>query len=81
MKVQLLMFLLLLLLCSTQVLTLRCYTCEDSNCKTATECPDSAQYCKTVLNEGEIVSQTCEDICDEQEYPATSCCQDDLCNE
>ncbi|KAG7223117.1 hypothetical protein INR49_015876 [Caranx melampygus] len=46
----LLLTLLLLLLCSTQVLTLQCFTCVDENddiCKTVTECPPEAQYCKT----------------------------------
>ncbi|XP_044059247.1 lymphocyte antigen 6D [Siniperca chuatsi] len=75
----LLLTLLLLLLCSTQVLTLRCYTCEGENddvCKTETDCPASAQYCKTYEKLDEF-SRTCEDFCAEDFF--TTCCQDDLC--
>nr|XP_046246458.1 lymphocyte antigen 6D [Scatophagus argus] len=71
---------LLLLLCSTQVLTLRCYTCDGDNdhiCKIETDCPTSAQYCQTIESGGEIVSRTCEDICAEDMF--TSCCENDLC--
>ncbi|XP_029302835.1 lymphocyte antigen 6D-like [Cottoperca gobio] len=75
MKVQLLT--LLLLLCSTQVLTLRCYTCGGIwNCNAQTECPASAQYCKAVWL-GEQFDRTCEEYCVEDEY--TYCCQEDLC--
>ncbi|XP_035536038.1 lymphocyte antigen 6D [Morone saxatilis] len=76
----LLLTVLLLLLCSTQVLTLRCYTCESDNddlCKTETDCPDTAQYCKTVMGGGDIKSRTCEEFCAEDLF--TTCCQQDLC--
>ncbi|XP_022616957.1 lymphocyte antigen 6D [Seriola dumerili] len=78
MKVLLLM-LLLLLLCSTHVLTLRCYTCENENddiCKMVTQCPLSAQYCKTT-QDGDNLYRTCEEFCDEDFF--TSCCDEDLC--
>ncbi|TDH15161.1 hypothetical protein EPR50_G00027940 [Perca flavescens] len=68
---------LLLLLCSTQVLTLRCYTCEgDDRCKTETDCPPSAQYCQTKIN-GDELSRTCEEFCAE-DY-STKCCKSNLC--
>ncbi|TKS81311.1 hypothetical protein D9C73_015416 [Collichthys lucidus] len=70
----------LLLLCSTQVLALRCYTCDNTNdpdCKTETECPESAQYCKTVERAGDIQSRTCEEFCAESEF--INCCDEDLC--
>ncbi|KAG8002172.1 hypothetical protein GBF38_012552 [Nibea albiflora] len=80
MKVLLLTTVLLLLLCSTQVLTLRCYTCDgtdESDCKTETDCPASAQYCKTVERGGDIQSRTCEQFCSESEF--VNCCDEDLC--
>ncbi|XP_056139415.1 lymphocyte antigen 6D [Lampris incognitus] len=65
------------LLCSTQVHTLRCFTCEsDVDCKTAVECPPSANYCKTVVN-GDTFSRTCEDTCVEE--VDVTCCQEDDC--
>ncbi|XP_042271142.1 lymphocyte antigen 6D [Thunnus albacares] len=70
---------LLLLLCSTQVFTLRCYTCEGENddiCKNVSECPSSAQYCKTTDIDNKL-SRTCEDFCAEDLF--TTCCQGDLC--
>ncbi|KAA8593846.1 lymphocyte antigen 6D [Etheostoma spectabile] len=68
---------LLLLLCSTQVLTLRCYTCEGGDrCKTETDCPPSAQYCQTKTN-GDAISRTCEEFCAEDYF--TKCCDSDLC--
>ncbi|KAF3847935.1 hypothetical protein F7725_020963 [Dissostichus mawsoni] len=43
---------LVLLLCSAQVLSLTCFTCEgDVNCKAETVCPASSQYCKTMERE------------------------------
>ncbi|XP_029302769.1 lymphocyte antigen 6D [Cottoperca gobio] len=78
MKVQLLT--LLLLLCCTQVLTLRCYTCvgeDDEDCKVETECPATAQYCMTMQYGGEL-SRTCQDYCAEDDN--TYCCQEDLCD-
>ncbi|XP_022074072.1 lymphocyte antigen 6D [Acanthochromis polyacanthus] len=75
MKVLLLMA--LLLLCSTQVLTLKCYTCDDgADCKTETDCPPSSVYCKTTAH-GDEFSRTCEEDCDEDFF--TTCCQQDLC--
>ncbi|CAN9511557.1 unnamed protein product [Ophioblennius macclurei] len=68
---------LLLLLCSTQVLTLRCNTCDGDDCKMETDCPSTAQYCKTVTLAGDIVSRTCEEMCEEDDF--TSCCSEDLC--
>ncbi|XP_061576202.1 lymphocyte antigen 6D [Cololabis saira] len=79
MKVLLLPLLLLLLLCSTQVLTLRCYTCEDENdtiCKKETQCDDSAHYCRTSVHH-ETLSRTCEVFCAEDYF--TTCCKEDLC--
>ncbi|XP_008279875.1 lymphocyte antigen 6D [Stegastes partitus] len=75
MKVLLLM--LLLLLCSTQVLTLKCYTCDgDLDCKTETDCPSSSQYCKTIVH-GDEFSRTCENSCVDDDF--TICCDEDLC--
>ncbi|KAM9317711.1 lymphocyte antigen 6D [Pholidichthys leucotaenia] len=75
----LILSLLLLLLCSTQVFTLTCYTCETSDCKEETVCPESATFCKTVLtNEGDIDDRTCEETCSE-DY-VTRCCMTDLCS-
>ncbi|XP_041851638.1 lymphocyte antigen 6D [Melanotaenia boesemani] len=75
----LLLSVLVLLLCSTHVLTLQCYTCEsdsDQICKTVTVCSDTAQYCKTVLH-GDVISRTCEEFCAQDYF--TTCCQEDLC--
>ncbi|XP_040901536.1 lymphocyte antigen 6D [Toxotes jaculatrix] len=75
----LLLTLLLLLVCSTHVLTLRCYTCEGENddiCKTVTDCQASDQYCKTTRR-GDQISRTCEEFCAEDFF--TTCCHDDLC--
>ncbi|XP_030601131.1 lymphocyte antigen 6D [Archocentrus centrarchus] len=75
----LLLTLLVVLLCSTQVLTLKCYTCEsehDNICKTETVCPESAQYCKTT-QKGDQFSRSCEDFCAQDYF--TICCREDLC--
>ncbi|XP_071352597.1 lymphocyte antigen 6D [Trachinotus anak] len=75
----LLLTLLLLLLCSTHVLTLRCYICEnesDDTCKTETECQASAQYCKLTQKDDQI-SRTCEEFCEDDYF--TQCCETDLC--
>ncbi|GAA6218332.1 lymphocyte antigen 6D-like [Lates japonicus] len=72
----LLLTLLLVLLCSTQVLTLRCYTCQGENCKVETVCQDTAQYCKT-YSRGDDISRTCEEICVADDF--TTCCESDLC--
>ncbi|KAM3616156.1 uncharacterized protein V6R79_013388 [Siganus canaliculatus] len=79
MKVLLVMV--LLLLCSTQVLTLKCYTCGGPNdrvCQVETECASNAEFCKTVENaEGAIASRSCEQDCFEDDF--TTCCEGDLC--
>ncbi|CAI5694004.1 unnamed protein product [Oreochromis niloticus] len=75
----LLLTLLFVLLCSTQVLTLNCYICEDENdisCKTETVCPLSAQYCKTIQR-GDRIFRSCEEFCAEDYF--TTCCREDLC--
>uniref|UniRef100_A0A3B1J650 Si:ch211-207n23.2 n=1 Tax=Astyanax mexicanus TaxID=7994 RepID=A0A3B1J650_ASTMX len=58
--------LVLVLVCSH---SLKCFTCVNGNCKTATECPESSNFCKT--------SRTCEEFC----VPGVNiyCCQEDLC--
>ncbi|KAL7399790.1 hypothetical protein ABVT39_001794 [Epinephelus coioides] len=68
----------LLLLCSTQVLTLRCYTCDGNpDCKTETECPDSSQYCMTSFStDGETISRSCVELCN----TGHPCCSTDLCD-
>ncbi|KAK5868430.1 hypothetical protein PBY51_009447 [Eleginops maclovinus] len=69
---------LLLLVCSTQVLTLRCYTCEgNADCKAETDCPESAGYCKT-WEHGDELLRTCEELCAEDDF--TTCCTSDLCS-
>ncbi|KAM4628188.1 lymphocyte antigen 6D [Polymixia lowei] len=77
MKTLLLLVLLVVLMCSTQVHTLRCYTCEsDENCKLETECPSTAKYCKTAWT-SDSLSRTCAELCD----PGVDveCCETDLC--
>ncbi|XP_054650410.1 lymphocyte antigen 6D [Dunckerocampus dactyliophorus] len=76
----LLVTLMLLLLCSTQVLTLRCFTCNggDQNpCTTVTECSSEETVCKTTFSSNKI-QKGCAPACDEKE-PLTSCCEVDLC--
>ncbi|CAF91629.1 unnamed protein product [Tetraodon nigroviridis] len=71
---------LLLLVCTSQVLTLTCYVCTNENdkvCATELECPKSSNYCVTVESEGEISSRTCEANCPSGPY--TTCCNEDLC--
>ncbi|XP_068568940.1 lymphocyte antigen 6 complex, locus D [Cebidichthys violaceus] len=71
---------LLLLLCSAQVLTLRCYVCRDAQdeyCKTETDCPPSSHFCKTFESDVQF-SRTCEQLCAEDQY--TTCCSTDLCS-
>ncbi|XP_069045882.1 lymphocyte antigen 6D [Lepisosteus oculatus] len=68
---------LLLLLCSSQVQSLKCYTCEnDPKCKTETECPPSSQFCRTEAT-ATAFSRSCEEIC----VPSVTvtCCTEDLC--
>uniref|UniRef100_UPI0037E6F7A2 three-finger toxin 3FTx-Oxy6 n=1 Tax=Semicossyphus pulcher TaxID=241346 RepID=UPI0037E6F7A2 len=70
---------LLLLLSSTQVLTLKCYNCNgaDDTCSVTTVCPSSTEYCKVFSNNG-AVTRSCADTCVEDTN--TSCCSEDLCN-
>ncbi|XP_029923262.1 lymphocyte antigen 6D [Myripristis murdjan] len=75
----LLLTLLLVLLCSTQVHTLQCYTCsseQDDICKTETNCPSSSRFCKTVVS-ADSISRTCEVNCAASEN--VLCCNEDLC--
>ncbi|XP_021442826.1 short neurotoxin 7-like [Oncorhynchus mykiss] len=78
MRTLLLTTMLLVLLCSTQVLTLRCYTCDmaDADCKQETECPPSSMYCRTVVT-ADTVTRTCEEMC--ASGVNVYCCQGDLC--
>nr|XP_043888453.1 lymphocyte antigen 6D-like [Solea senegalensis] len=73
----LLLTLLVVLLCSTQVLTLRCYTCEgdSENCKAETECLPT-DYCKTVVG-GNTMRRGCAARCVPNDV--TYCCQENLC--
>ncbi|RVE64552.1 hypothetical protein OJAV_G00126960 [Oryzias javanicus] len=69
----------LLLLCSAQVLTLKCYTCDGENdkiCKTETVCPPLKDYCRT-YQKGDVFSRSCESLCAEDYF--TTCCTTDLC--
>ncbi|XP_063061235.1 lymphocyte antigen 6D [Engraulis encrasicolus] len=61
---------------STTVHSLRCYTCVDGDCKTETQCPAESNFCKTVSTPDEL-KRTCEEIC----IPGvnTYCCMSDLC--
>ncbi|KAB5550636.1 hypothetical protein PHYPO_G00056080 [Pangasianodon hypophthalmus] len=67
----------LVLLCSASVHSLKCFTCENGNCKTPTECPAHSNFCKTVSSPDEF-SRTCEEFC----VPGvnTFCCQEDFCS-
>ncbi|XP_024301223.1 short neurotoxin 8 [Oncorhynchus tshawytscha] len=78
MRTLLLTTMLLVLLCNTQVLTLRCYTCEedDADCKQVTECPPSSMFCRTVVT-ADTVTRTCEEMC--VSGVNAYCCQGDLC--
>ncbi|XP_037124658.1 lymphocyte antigen 6D [Syngnathus acus] len=70
---------LLLLLCSTQVLTLRCfsYSCGDGNmCDNWVNCEENQIFCKTV-GSGNQLTKSCAAEC--KEDFETSCCQSDLC--
>ncbi|KAI5626101.1 SAM domain-containing protein SAMSN-1 isoform X3 [Silurus asotus] len=40
----------LVLLGSTSVLSLQCYTCSNGDCKVPTECPSPSNFCKTVAS-------------------------------
>ncbi|XP_061682995.1 lymphocyte antigen 6D [Syngnathoides biaculeatus] len=68
-----------LLLCSTQVLTLKCYSCEgedQNDCKTAVTCKENETFCK-IRGLGDNVTRGCAKECDEDTM--TTCCQVDLC--
>ncbi|KAL0973351.1 hypothetical protein UPYG_G00202340 [Umbra pygmaea] len=81
MRTLLLTTVILLLLCSSQVLTLRCFTCDQNNpdnCKVVTECPGSSKFCRTVTIAGEIVSRSCQDTCVKDDN--IQCCQQDMCD-
>ncbi|XP_058490803.1 short neurotoxin 3-like [Solea solea] len=78
----LLLTLLVVLLCSTQVLTLQCYTCEDPDNPANTtpcveECADGVFYCKTVVSENSL-TRGCASECTNDEN--TGCCNVDLCD-
>ncbi|XP_061918010.1 lymphocyte antigen 6D [Entelurus aequoreus] len=76
----LLVTLMLLLLCSTPVLTLKCYTChgdDEDNCITQTECPQDWTFCRTFYD-GNQLHRECVEDCDDT-LPFTSCCTEDLC--
>ncbi|KAM9469544.1 lymphocyte antigen 6D [Clarias gariepinus] len=66
----------LVLLCTTSVHSLQCYTCENGDCKTPTDCPTSSNFCQTVVTSDELL-RTCEEFC----VPGvnTYCCSEDLC--
>ncbi|KAJ7990632.1 hypothetical protein DPEC_G00302410 [Dallia pectoralis] len=79
MKTLILTTVLLLLVCSSQVHSLSCFTCDPNNpenCKVVTQCPPSSQYCRTVVT-ATTVARSCEEMCD----PGVNiyCCQGDLC--
>ncbi|XP_076002914.1 uncharacterized protein LOC142995914 [Genypterus blacodes] len=73
---------LLMLLCSTQVFALRCYTCNvtdnDDECKTVTECPSTSNFCKTA-EIGEQIQLSCADTCDQDTSNNVWCCSTDEC--
>ncbi|KAI4902344.1 hypothetical protein NFI96_014076 [Prochilodus magdalenae] len=68
--------LVLVLMWSTTVHSLKCYTCVDGNCKVPTECPESSNFCKISVSYDSL-SRTCEEFC----VPGVNvyCCQEDLC--
>ncbi|XP_061538478.1 lymphocyte antigen 6D [Phycodurus eques] len=70
---------LLLLLCSTQVLTLSCYSCNDedrNDCITVKTCNENETFCK-IYGLGNKISSGCAKKCVEDSQ--TTCCQSDLC--
>ncbi|KAG1967960.1 hypothetical protein F2P79_003099 [Pimephales promelas] len=66
----------LLLVCSTTVHSLQCFTCVEDDCKVATQCPPSANFCRTEATASHL-SRTCEDTCTPGEN--VHCCDHDLC--
>ncbi|KAM8853805.1 uncharacterized protein ACB058_010208 [Synchiropus picturatus] len=71
----------LLLLCSTEVLSLRCIVCTnqlDINCKTSVECPTQDHvWCKTDVHDFEHISKSCATACTDD--GVTACCNTDDC--
>ncbi|TRY98975.1 hypothetical protein DNTS_001241 [Danionella cerebrum] len=72
--------LVLMVICSATVNSLQCFTCVDGFCKIKTECPPSANFCRTEANLT-YVSRTCEEFCTPGETLNTeiSCCTQDFC--
>ncbi|KAI7803483.1 lymphocyte antigen 6D [Triplophysa rosa] len=68
--------LVVMLVCSVTVHSLRCFTCQGDNCKVETECPASANYCKTAASV-DFLSRTCEEFCTPEVN--VHCCSEDLC--
>ncbi|KAM9101227.1 lymphocyte antigen 6D [Sarcophilus harrisii] len=87
----LLMFLAVTAIAIGQAQALQCHVCESAdNCKKATYCPNSSQYCKTTLIyqrlAGNLVKKECAEYCSPQNsnagqtQPQVRCCTTDLCN-
>ncbi|KAJ8414636.1 hypothetical protein AAFF_G00038380 [Aldrovandia affinis] len=75
----LLLFLLLALICTWQVQSLRCYTCNpDAKDLVETDCPDEKTFCKSEYDDGSV-TRTCAMTCVSTEM--IGCCDTDLCNE
>ncbi|XP_074497572.1 uncharacterized protein LOC141771335 [Sebastes fasciatus] len=72
----LLLTLLVLSLCSIQVLTLKCYTCVGTDCKVVENCATEKVHCRTYAK-GDVLERACEQFCAEDDF--TTCCQQDLC--
>ncbi|KAF4116106.1 hypothetical protein G5714_003595 [Onychostoma macrolepis] len=68
--------LVLMLVCSTTVHSLQCFTCVGDDCKVRTECPPSANFCRTEAT-AHSLSRTCEESCTPAEN--IHCCNHDLC--
>ncbi|XP_072458994.1 lymphocyte antigen 6D-like [Notamacropus eugenii] len=74
-----------------QAQALQCHVCESAdNCKKASSCPSSSQYCKTTISiqrlSGNLVKKECAEHCTAQNaipgqsQPQVQCCTSDLCN-
>ncbi|CAL8344787.1 unnamed protein product [Arctogadus glacialis] len=73
-----LLALLVVLMCSTQVHTLRCFVCEgEEGCATATECLNHEKFCKMSFTETSV-SRSCASECKMDENQ--DCCMEDECN-
>ncbi|KAG9333347.1 hypothetical protein JZ751_012756 [Albula glossodonta] len=69
---------LLALVCTSLVQSLRCYTCDDDpKCMTQTDCSAESSFCKTVTTD-DTLDRGCAEKCVESYY--VSCCETDLCN-